>query len=239
MIACAATADQVKHRSALAVTRTGVAMLSLATLLGWSRLDAQSVRHACLEVDRDARIVRDPHRFHEPAENLRDTLVVLLGRSPTGSDGVAALNRLWRHDSAGMAWALAGMIAQSDQVTDEAAENAATEYRRHGGPSYLVVGWMDVMGDQRWRRFGLDAINSLSDSVEEEIVFRWACDAAWLLNAVNSDSAYASAGGYDHRDLTSFYRLRSLLDEATRLIRHRHRADMSELMSLAAKFRRP
>jgi hypothetical protein len=190
---------------------------------------AQSVANVCHTMSRADRI--DPVA-HKRGVDLRDTLITLLNRTPVSAERQAALDDFWRTDSLNLAWHLGGLVAQSTAVSDEVAANAAEVLRRHPVDAAFVLAPMAVLGAPRRRALALSTLMPPLTPQAEEVVFHYACDAAWQLAAIQRDSEYYPAAGSDPHDHTNVRGLASILRMARDLSRGTRRHQIDSLASL-------
>ena len=209
-----------------------VLLLAMVVSMGSTRpaaVQAQSVAAVCRTMSRSDRITPV---VREGGVDLRDSLITLLDRTPVSPERQAALELLWRQDSLNLAWHLGGLIAQSTQVSDEVAANAAGALQRHPVNPAFVLAPMAVLGAPRRRALALSTLTPPLSPQAEEIVFHYGCDAAWQLAAIQRDSAYYPNPGLDPHEHADVHGLVSILRMAQQLIRGPHRYQLETLLAL-------
>lgn len=205
--------------------------LVVLTAFLWSPcLAAQTVAATCRDARRDATPVERP-----PARPmLKDTLTVLLTRAHPNARP-AALDALWASDSTVVEWSLAGLITLSHWSGPPILLGAAVqEYQRRSGRPGPILALMANYGLRDRRTSALRAITGPLTPVQEEMVFRYACDAALYLESLSGDSALRVTGGYDNHDLPELESARFVISTASRLIAGPRRASMAKLEARVA-----
>lgn len=106
--------------------------------------------------------------------------------------------RLWHQRPEAVRWGLAFLVAaegSSGLSTASTAWQATTLYRELSGDPRPLVYILSTSGSDGRRSLSLIAMRPPLDSVSENAVFGYACDAAWLLTAVQGDSLQRDVTG--------------------------------------------
>jgi hypothetical protein len=192
---------------------------------------AQSLPFPCKVIDRSITTDRTLLSAHsgQSTPALRRRLVNLLqaGWPRVDWHGIQAV---WNEDSVSVLWTLAELAATDEWDGRLTASAAASSYRRLSGASEPLLTWMEASASDYQRDVGLSAISWLTSQDHEEIVFRYACDAAWLLIAWANDTSYSHLSEVDGR-VNAPKRSARVLVEATRLIRGKRRGDLLEIVA--------
>ena len=149
------------------------------TLLELPRLCYSAPRH-------DPRGTRPPEdlRWQGP---LLDTLSTYLNDSV---DHTRELEALWRADSASVTWGMALLASNPDRASQTLAASAGAWYFSHSGRADPILIMLDDAGNPSYRWSALRAIRDKLTPTQGGIVFRYACDAGWLLSMLAIDSTY-------------------------------------------------
>ena len=101
------------------------------------------------------------------------------------------LDDWWENDSTTVEWALARLATDPSLTGRYIAGLAAQGYRRLSGRPLLILAGLESNRSQDLPFDGLSAIRALETPAQEAVVFRYACDAAWLLLSLRSDRMYS------------------------------------------------
>lgn len=100
------------------------------------------------------------------------------------------LDALYAKDPVQVTWSVAMLATDPTRSTRDLARDAASWYRNHIGRARPILALLEGTGDQAFRPTALEAIKPPLSLDEERLVFRYACDASWQLEALWADSAY-------------------------------------------------
>ena len=101
-----------------------------------------------------------------------------------------SLAALWQQDPIQVTWSTAHLATDPTRASSDVARLAADWYLRHSGEAEPILSLLETTGDQSFRRIALRAIRPPISPAHARIVFRYACDASWLLAALRADTAY-------------------------------------------------
>lgn len=140
-------------------------------------------------------------------------------------------NDWWKEDSATVQWALARLTTDRSIAGRYVTGLAAQEYLRLSGRSWPILASLEGNHTEDLPFDALSAIRTLDDLAEEAVVFRYACDAAWLLSVLRSDTSYAAWAWNASASLQWPLDARYVLEESRRLILGPYREDLDSLVS--------
>jgi hypothetical protein len=103
-----------------------------------------------------------------------------------------SLDDLWKADSIESEWMLADFATTTELSSRETARRAARVYRVYSGRAGPILYFADQIESIGNLDLGLFAISDSLIRNQEEIVYRLACDAGWLLQSYQSDTVFAS-----------------------------------------------
>lgn len=197
----------------------------------------QTMAHLCPTLERHQADVR---WVPEPDERILAAVIPALGRlhlgaltEPLRPVANPVLDSLVGEDSLGVERALAAILQDSDEFAAIKAVLAVAPYRKVSGHAPLMLANPD---DHLRRYLRLSAIVDTLTPIEEELVYTYACDAAWLLTRLTADSSYFARYRSDSVGLPWVRPAWRVLEEARRLLRGARRNDVEGLIRLLPEF---